>query len=301
MLDTLGTLERTHTCGELRAENVGEEVVLMGWVAKKRDFGVFTFIDLRDRYGITQVVVSEETDKDAHSKAKNVRGEYVVAVKGEVFKREENAVNKKLATGEIEVHGRDRSRIQVDRRQRRRCGDGPCGRIALSAGREDALVVDITSHGAVTAYFAARSHVHPAIGCHGAAVQINASVLTDSNFISAGQRSAGVNFHDLSGRIPADLHAQSCNVGRNMRDRRRGARVSNDGRPVAIGRGWRLPVRGGVQLAAAGSRPGPVLNDAAGHSLGNRVGFEFGHERRVGSQTQWRALVGIGREVVQSR
>lgn len=104
MLDVLGNLERTHTCGELRESNVGEQVVLMGWVAKKRDFGVFTFIDLRDRYGLTQVVVSEETDADAHAKAKNVRGEYVVAVKGEVFKRDENARNEKLATGEIEVH-----------------------------------------------------------------------------------------------------------------------------------------------------------------------------------------------------
>jgi len=104
MLDVLGNLERTHTCGELREANVGEQVVLMGWVAKKRDFGVFTFIDLRDRYGITQVVVSEETDKDAHAKAKLVRGEYVVAVKGEVSRRDEGARNAKLATGDIEVH-----------------------------------------------------------------------------------------------------------------------------------------------------------------------------------------------------
>ncbi|MDQ3634287.1 MAG: aspartate--tRNA ligase [Acidobacteriota bacterium] len=103
MLDNLGSLERTHTCGELRAENVGEEVVLMGWAAKKRDFGVFTFIDLRDRYGLTQVVVSEETAKDAHTKAKNVRGEFVIAVKGKVAKRDEGTVNEKLATGEIEV------------------------------------------------------------------------------------------------------------------------------------------------------------------------------------------------------
>ncbi len=103
MLDNLGSLERTHTCGELRAENVGEEVVLMGWAAKKRDFGVFTFIDLRDRYGLTQVVVSEETAKDAHTKAKNVRGEFVIAVKGKVVKREEGTINKKLPTGEIEV------------------------------------------------------------------------------------------------------------------------------------------------------------------------------------------------------
>ena len=104
MLDTLGNLERTHTCGELREANVGESVVLMGWAAKKRDFGVFTFIDLRDRYGLTQIVVSEESAKDAHAKAKNVRGEYVVAVKGEVFRRDEGTRNAKLETGDIEVH-----------------------------------------------------------------------------------------------------------------------------------------------------------------------------------------------------
>jgi aspartyl-tRNA synthetase len=104
MLDVLGNLERTHTCGELRKENVSEQVVLMGWVAKKRDFGVFTFIDLRDRYGITQIVVSEETAKEAHAKVKNVRGEYVIAVKGKVFRRDENTRNPKLATGDIEVH-----------------------------------------------------------------------------------------------------------------------------------------------------------------------------------------------------
>jgi len=104
MLDVLGNLEKTHSCGELRETNVGEKVVLMGWVAKKRDFGVFTFIDLRDRDGITQVVVSEETDKEAHAKAKLLRGEYVVAVLGEVFSRTDGTHNAKLATGDIEVH-----------------------------------------------------------------------------------------------------------------------------------------------------------------------------------------------------
>ena len=103
MLDVLGTLERTHTCGELRESNVGEQVVLMGWTAKKRDFGIFTFIDLRDRYGLTQIVVSEETAKDAHAKAKNVRGEFVVAIKGEVVSRAEGTHNAKLATGDIEI------------------------------------------------------------------------------------------------------------------------------------------------------------------------------------------------------
>lgn len=75
----------------------------MGWVAKKRDFGVFTFIDLRDREGVTQVVVSEETAREAHAKAKGLRGEFVIAVKGEVVARDEGAKNTKLPTGDIEV------------------------------------------------------------------------------------------------------------------------------------------------------------------------------------------------------
>jgi len=103
MLDTLGSLERSHTCGELRESHVGEQVVLMGWVAKKRDFGVFTFIDLRDRHGVTQVVVSEETAAEAHAKAKGLRGEFVIAVKGEVVSRAEGTHNAKLATGDVEV------------------------------------------------------------------------------------------------------------------------------------------------------------------------------------------------------
>jgi aspartyl-tRNA synthetase len=90
-------------CGELRATNVGETVVLMGWTAKKRDFGIFTFVDLRDREGITQVVVSEETAAEAHAKAKNLRGEFVIAVKGTVVARTPETINKKLPTGEIEV------------------------------------------------------------------------------------------------------------------------------------------------------------------------------------------------------
>jgi len=103
MLDTLGNLERTHTCGELRGSDVGEQVVLMGWVAKKRDFGVFTFIDLRDREGVTQIVLSSETATEAHAKAKNIRGEFVIAVKGEVVSRAEGTHNAKLSTGDVEV------------------------------------------------------------------------------------------------------------------------------------------------------------------------------------------------------
>jgi aspartyl-tRNA synthetase len=103
MLDTLGNLERTHTCGALRAENVGAQVVLMGWVAKKRDLGVFTFVDLRDREGVTQIVFAEDLDLTAHNKAKDLRGEFVIAVKGEVVARAENTRNAKLSTGDVEV------------------------------------------------------------------------------------------------------------------------------------------------------------------------------------------------------
>jgi aspartyl-tRNA synthetase len=103
MLDTLGNLERTHTCGEVRESDVGQQVVLMGWVAKKRDFGVFTFIDLRDREGLTQIVLSSETAPEAHAKAKHLRGEFVIAVKGEVVSRAEGTHNAKLATGDIEI------------------------------------------------------------------------------------------------------------------------------------------------------------------------------------------------------
>ncbi len=103
MLDTLGNLEKTHSCGELKAANVGDTVVLMGWTAKKRDFGIFTFIDLRDRDGITQIVVSEEKTQAAHAKAKLLRGEFVIAITGKVVARSTDAINPKLSTGGIEV------------------------------------------------------------------------------------------------------------------------------------------------------------------------------------------------------
>ncbi|HEY8203869.1 MAG TPA: aspartate--tRNA ligase, partial [Pyrinomonadaceae bacterium] len=103
MIENLGNLQRTHSCGALRKENVGERVTLMGWCARRRDFGPLTFIDLRDRDGITQIVVNQEKAPDAHAKAKDVRGEYVLAVIGEVVLRDEGARNQKLATGEVEV------------------------------------------------------------------------------------------------------------------------------------------------------------------------------------------------------
>ena len=103
MLDHLGNLERTHSCGELRASEIGKQVTLMGWVAKRRDFGELTFIDLRDRAGITQVVSNAEVSAAAHAKAKELRGEYVIAVTGKVVMRDENTRNPKIATGDVEV------------------------------------------------------------------------------------------------------------------------------------------------------------------------------------------------------
>ena len=107
MLDNLGELERTHSCGALRAEHAGRAVVLMGWVAGRRDFGPLTFFDLRDRDGVTQVVFDQESAPAAHARAKDVRGEYVVAVRGEARARAEGQRNPKLETGEIEVAARE--------------------------------------------------------------------------------------------------------------------------------------------------------------------------------------------------
>ncbi|MBD0325200.1 MAG: aspartate--tRNA ligase, partial [Pyrinomonadaceae bacterium] len=103
MLDNLGNLERTHSCGKLRAADVGKSVTLMGWVARRRDFGPLTFFDLRDRDGLTQVVFNADVSPEAHAKAKDVRGEYVIAVTGEVVLREEGQRNPKIATGDVEV------------------------------------------------------------------------------------------------------------------------------------------------------------------------------------------------------
>ena len=97
------TLKRTHTCGELREQHAGQDVVLCGWVGSRRDHGGLIFIDVRDRYGITQVVFSPERTADAHKTAVGLRNEYVVAVRGKVCPRPEGTVNNELPTGEIEI------------------------------------------------------------------------------------------------------------------------------------------------------------------------------------------------------
>ncbi|HUV39202.1 MAG TPA: aspartate--tRNA ligase [Planctomycetota bacterium] len=97
--------QRTHTCGELRREDIGKQVVLEGWVAHRRDHGGVVFVDLRDRYGLTQVVFRPNTHPEAHELADGLRSEYVIRVRGEVEPRLEGQENPKLTTGAIEIDG----------------------------------------------------------------------------------------------------------------------------------------------------------------------------------------------------
>jgi len=102
-IDALGNLRRTHYCNALRASDAGKEVVLMGWVQRRRDHGGVIFIDLRDREGITQVVFNPDVETAVHQKAHVLRSEFVIAVRGRVDRRPEGMTNSVLETGEIEV------------------------------------------------------------------------------------------------------------------------------------------------------------------------------------------------------
>jgi aspartyl-tRNA synthetase len=106
-VDLLGDWRRTHTCGDLRKNDTGVQVTLMGWVQTRRDHGGLIFVDLRDRYGVTQVVFNPEVNPQVHTKAHALRSEYVIAIQGVVDLRPQDMANPRLATGEIEVavHG----------------------------------------------------------------------------------------------------------------------------------------------------------------------------------------------------
>ena len=103
MLDFLGSLERTHMCGDLRALHAGESVVMMGWVNRRRDHGNLIFLDLRDRTGIAQIVLDRDLTPDGHAKGEAIRPEYVVAAVGKVRLRDPLAINPKMPTGEVEI------------------------------------------------------------------------------------------------------------------------------------------------------------------------------------------------------
>ena len=103
MLDFLGDLKRTHMCGALRSSDAGKKAVLMGWVNRRRDLGSIIFIDLRDRTGVTQVVVNRELNSAVHDKAELLRNEYVIAVTGTVKQRNPDTINKNIPTGEVEL------------------------------------------------------------------------------------------------------------------------------------------------------------------------------------------------------
>lgn len=103
MAEMLGGWKRSHKCGDLRASNVNQEVTLMGWVHHRRDHGGLVFVDLRDRYGVTQIVFDPQLADKVHKQSHLIRSEWVLAIKGKVALRPEGTANPKLPTGEIEI------------------------------------------------------------------------------------------------------------------------------------------------------------------------------------------------------
>jgi aspartyl-tRNA synthetase len=98
-----GEMYKTHSCGELRIEHVGQKVTLAGWINRRRDHGDLIFVDLRDREGVVQIVANPNTSVDAHAQAVEIRPEWVVQISGTVQRRPEGMENPQLATGEVEV------------------------------------------------------------------------------------------------------------------------------------------------------------------------------------------------------
>jgi aspartyl-tRNA synthetase len=115
MIDLLGDLKRTDYCGDLRRKDLNREVILLGWVQRRRDLGGLIFVELRDRQGIVQAVFNPEVNPEAHEKAQSIRGEYVLGVKGTVVIRPEGTVNPKLNTGEIEVIAKELKILNVSK------------------------------------------------------------------------------------------------------------------------------------------------------------------------------------------
>jgi aspartyl-tRNA synthetase len=115
MIDLLGDLKRTDYCGDLNKKDVTREVILLGWVQRRRDLGGLIFIELRDRQGIVQVVFNPEMNPQAHEKAQSVRGEFVLGVEGTVVIRPEGTANPKLNTGEVEIIAKELKILNVSK------------------------------------------------------------------------------------------------------------------------------------------------------------------------------------------
>ncbi|MDU2209599.1 MAG: OB-fold nucleic acid binding domain-containing protein, partial [Veillonella sp.] len=103
-METMKGLHRTHGCGTISEAEVGKEVVLCGWVERRRDHGGLIFLDLRDRSGIVQVVLSPDHNVESFHKAEDVRNEYVLCVRGKITKRDEEVINPNLPTGAYEMY-----------------------------------------------------------------------------------------------------------------------------------------------------------------------------------------------------
>ena len=113
--DLMGELKRTDYCGDLTKRDANRDVVMMGWVQRRRDLGGLIFVELRDRQGIVQVVFNPEINPEAHRKAQLLRSEYVVGIKGKVALRPDGAVNPNLSTGEIEVIAQETKILNISR------------------------------------------------------------------------------------------------------------------------------------------------------------------------------------------
>ena len=103
MSEFITELKRTHYCGDVRTEDTGKEIVLMGWAHRRRDHGGVIFVDLRDRSGLVQIVFNPESAPEAHKEAHRIRSEYVLAAKGKVNLRPQGMKNPDLKTGGVEI------------------------------------------------------------------------------------------------------------------------------------------------------------------------------------------------------
>ncbi len=108
-LDGMGSQRRSHACGQIDDSMVGQEVVVAGWVHRRRDHGGVIFVDLRDREGIVQVVFRPETSEESHARAGELRSEWVIMVRGIVEARSADTVNSRMKTGQIEITGKLKS------------------------------------------------------------------------------------------------------------------------------------------------------------------------------------------------